>query len=70
MSAQGGEAWAAGLLLPHSLGENSGAGDVQSLQEGDFTSPGMHRQVTRLNLLLDSLQLLYIKSWVAFLNEH
>lgn len=48
------------------LRENSAAGDVQSLQEGDFASPGMHRQVIHLSLLLGSLQLLYLKTWVGF----
>lgn len=58
------------LCLPEevrsSLRENCGAGAVQGLQGGDFTSPGMHRQVVHSGFLLDSLELFYIKAWVVF----
>lgn len=63
MPARGGEGL---LLLPRSLRENCGAGAVQGLQGGDFTSPGMHRQVVHSGFLFDSLQLFYIKAWVVF----
>lgn len=70
MPAQGGEAWAAVLLLPGRLRQNRAGGAGEARGEVIALS-GMHRQRIHLGLFLDYLQFLCIKTWCVFLfNKH